>query len=170
MKPNLLKKTKLSSQKSKDKQLQNGDKEPLPSDVDAICVGTDATETSNDMLNCVMDCCPKVTQMSPEQGELEALGVLMLSEQHQQHNVNLQPCPPALRTFVPKTEPDHFPLNQTSFQVKTEPGIYEVLQRESTLTVEEKKERYKEVKLEMPEENLLCNSDLEETMGNVFIY
>lgn len=162
MKANLLKKTKLSSQE-KTNLLQNGDKEPLPSDVDAICIGTDETGTSNDTLDCVMDCCPKVTQMSPEQGELEALGVLMLSEQHQQQR------PPTYRTFVQKTEPDLFPLNPTSFQVKTEPGIYEVFQRESTLTVEEENERWKEMKLEMPEENLLCSSDLEKTMGNVFI-
>lgn len=172
MKANLLKKRK-SSRKKKTKELPNCEKEPLPTNGDGISTDTNATKTSNDTRDCAMDTCPEVTQIKPEEGELEALGVLTVSsEQHQQQKqqkVNLQPHPPAFRAFVPKTEPDCVPLNPPSFQVKTEPGIFEVLQRESTLIVKEENDSWKEVKLETLDENSVGDSGLEKNTGNTFI-
>lgn len=154
MKANMLKKKKKIT-----KQLQNVDEEPLPSNSDDISIDMDKTKTSNNTQDCVMDACPEVTQMRTEQEELEALGVLTVSsEQHQQQKQ--QPHPPAFRAFIPKTEPDCVPLNPPSFQIKTEPGIYEVLQRESALIVKE------EVKLETPDENSVGASGLEKNSGN----
>lgn len=162
MKANMLKKRKLSRQKKIAKQRQNVDKEPLPLNSDSISIDTDKTKTSNDTQDCVMDACPEVTQMRPEQEELEALGVLTVSSEQQKQ----QPHPPAFRAFVPKTEPDYVPLNPPSFQVKTEPGIYEALQRESALIVKEENESWKEVKLEIPDEISVGASGLEKNTGN----
>lgn len=160
MKANMLKKKKKIT-----KLLQNVDKEPLPSNSDGISINTDKTKTSNNTQDCVMEACPEVTQLRSEQEELEALGVLTVSsEQHQQQKQ--QPHPTAFRAFIPKTEPDCVPLNPPSFQIKTEPAIYEVLQRESALIVKEENESWKEVKLETTDENSVDASGLEKNSGN----
>lgn len=165
MKANLLKKKLSRKKKTK--------KEPLPTNGDDVSIDTGETKTSIGTQDCATNTCPEVTQIKAEEGELEALGVLTVSsEQHQQQKqqkVNLQPHPPAFRAFVPKTEPDCVPLNPPSFQVKTEPGFFEVLQRESTLIVKEENESWKEVKLETLDENSVGDTGLEKNTGNIFV-
>lgn len=170
MKGNLLKKSELSGKK-KTKQLANCDKEPLPTNGDGISFDTNETKTANATQDCAVDTCPAVTPIKPEEGVLEALGVLTVSsEQQKQQKVPLQLPPPAFRAFVPKTEADCVPLNPPSVQVKPEPDSFQVLQRESTLIVKEESDRWKEVKLETIDENSVCDSGLETNTGDTFIY
>ncbi len=76
MKGNLLKKRE-SSGKKKTKQLANCDKEPMPTNGDGIsCFDTNKTKTANATQDCAVNTCPAVTPIKPEEGELEALGVL----------------------------------------------------------------------------------------------
>ncbi|XP_052003730.1 zinc finger protein ZFP2 [Xyrauchen texanus] len=163
-------KRKPSRKKKISRQLQNVKTEPLPSNGDGINMDTDKTETFHETQACDLNTSPEVTQMRQEQGDLEASqqqnGVF---EQQKQQNINLQPHSLAFSVFVPKTEPDCVPLNPPNFQVKTEPGIPEVLQREPGLSIkEENEDNWTEVKQEVPAENTVDDSCQEKNTASSF--
>lgn len=131
-----------SRKKKTTKQSQNG-KANL-SNSDGIN-STDKPETQD----CTMDTSHEGINIQQE--ELEAPGVLTVPSE-QEFEANLQPLD--FRAIVPKTEPDFFPLNPPNVEVKTEPCVYEALQRDSGLSLkEENEEEWKEIKQEPPDEN-----------------
>lgn len=138
---------KVKSRKKKTtKQSQNGEAKLSNGD------GTDKTKTQD----CTMD------TSHIRQGELEASGVVTIPSE-QELKVN----PLEFRAVVPKTEPDCIPLNPPNVEVKTEPGVYEALQRDCGLSLkEENEEEWTEIKQEPPEANSVGDFDMEKSTGN----
>ncbi|TRY84527.1 hypothetical protein DNTS_001288 [Danionella cerebrum] len=151
MKPKVKKNTCLSSKNKMTKLLQNVETECILSESDSLCTDADTTDSAGEASEW-----EKLAPMRPE------LFGDPSSDEHQlqkERRVNGPPSPD-FRAFIPKTESDCIPVNPASFQVKSEPGVYEVFQSEPT--VDEETEIWRNVKLEAPGEIIVCDSEHEE--------